>query len=218
MKYILLVSAFFFIGILAVMGYYFYNKETKRQNTDTFHSPIPEKTDNFSIANAPSKTKKGIITSLSGDVLWESRTATQPATLSNPREILQGEKLITQKSGDILLRFDEIGTIHIFPDSDLSIVQTLPTHNVFEQTYGTIAYTNTQNTSLSVRILHMLITATEATMTIEVKEETHEIIISMEKGNAKLAFNDINNTSTIVNLTQDDQYIYNDDDRTGVIK
>jgi hypothetical protein len=40
----------------------------------------------------------------------------------------------------------------------------------------------------------------------------------MEKGNAKLAFNDINNTSTIVNLTQDDQYIYNDDDRTGVIK
>lgn len=184
---------------------------------ETFHSPIAID-DQFLIANAPSNSLKGTIESFSGDVQWESRTATQPAKLSNPIIIQQGEKVITGKNGKIALIFPEIENINLHPDSDLSIVQTLPSHFVFEQTGGVVDYSNTQNTSLSIRTLHMLITATQATITIAIDKDTHDIVLSLNKGSAILAFNNKENISTVIHLSTGDQYLYNDDDREGVQK
>lgn len=206
----------FIFGGLGLLAFIFLT-HTPQKSQDTFHTPIAQEHE-FSIKDAPSKSLKAAIKSFSGEALWESRIATQPAQLTHTILIQQGEKLSTGKDGKITLSFTAADDITINPDSDLSIVQTLPSHIVLEQTHGTVNYANSDDSTLSIRTLHILTIVTQATMTIAVDDSTHDIVISVEKGNVTLAYNNKDNISTLINLSQGKRYNYNDDDRDGNIE
>ena len=59
----------------------------------------------FSVANAPSQSLSGDITSMSGNVAWQSRTADYATLINSPVKIRQGEAISTYENGKAVIRF-----------------------------------------------------------------------------------------------------------------
>jgi hypothetical protein len=90
----------------------------------------------YSFEKAPSQTINGIVTSFSGEVAWQSRIATEEATVSSLSTIQQGEKIKTGKDGVVNLSFNEFGKLIISSSSEITFAQTLPQNFVFYNRAG----------------------------------------------------------------------------------
>jgi len=213
MKNIGLLIMSFIIGGGVVFGYSVLKIHTSPQIT-----PVPKKTtpSTFSIEKPPSESLKGSIASRSGTLLWESRTATIPATLTNDVPIQQGERLITENDGSATVNFDSVGTIMFSQNADLSFVQTLPVNFVVQQQKGTVNYMINSNTPLSVRVRSALITKTSGTIQVTVTDDDPIILISTIKGPAQIGFNDLDYVSQVFTLRENQVYEYNSDEHTAV--
>src|SRR3989344_3525327 len=93
LKYPALLILVFLISYAAAFGYNKFNKEkyiVQSLNVAVTGSP---KTSLFSLENAPSESLKGKIEKMSGDIFWFGRVATEPARISSPIDVQQGENL-----------------------------------------------------------------------------------------------------------------------------
>src|SRR5260370_25910131 len=92
-RQLLIVIATFILGLIITLGMYM--AISKKHIAVVSHST----SSHFSLKKAPSESLVGHIASMSGEVLWESRIATQSSPLSAPQAIQQGEEVDTGKDG-----------------------------------------------------------------------------------------------------------------------
>lgn len=203
-----LVAGFIMIGLYLR----FFNTEKK-----AVQIKIPFVGSQFSLEKAPSQSTKGKITSMSGSVKWLSRVATQSATLNPTTQIQQGEQVSTEESGKLSINFDNKLNIIISPKTQIDIIQTLPDNLVFNQASGSAVYEKTGSYPVSIRSRHILI-ENGGSVSVSVDQSGPIITITSISGNSKLAFNDAEYISTIVDLIEGKVYVFNDDTRQGVLK
>lgn len=214
MRNILLFFIFVVIGVIIAFGYFGWKKNT--QVVSNIFLP-KERPTIFSVEQAPSESKKGIIASMSGTVEWESRVATVPAQLTTPIPVQQGESLTTVDDGQVSVNFSDIGSVTLAPKSKIEFIQTLPGNFVVNQSEGTIHYQKTGSTPIAIRSLHLLITMT-GTITVTVDKDTGIITVVVNNGSATVGFNDLQYISHVVNINSGQEYIFDDMQRTGTLK
>lgn len=212
MKTFFLFVLFLFIGIAIGGGYYIVkNKPTPPKPTTIKQEP------HFTGDEPPTESRIGQIETYSGEVKWQSRTATEESQLSQSEEIKQGEKITTGVDGKTTITFDDI-TLTISPKTALSFNQTLPNNFVLTQPSGTIRYQNDSDIPISVRSLHLLTKLGKGNYTIEISDVTGYITVTAETGTAQIGFNDSDTISNVINLDDGQSYVFDNDELTGRLK
>jgi hypothetical protein len=176
-------------------------------------TPIPT----FSIEKAPSKSVQAQIISLSGDVNWQSRTATQPAAITSPIPVKQGEVVSTGDTGKAEVHLND-DSFSLLPKTHLEFIQTLPQNFVLNQASGTVTYTHNSNVPLSVRSLHLLVQMEKGVAILSVDTDTHIITLDIQKGSAQVGFNDSSLFTTLQTVAKGEELIYDDDKREITVK
>lgn len=170
----------------------------------------------FSLEQAPSKSLRGRLRSIVGDVKLQSRLATEPAALSSEAEILQGEALATGEDGSLTVEFENGALLNISAESHVDFVQTLPEHIVMIQKEGIVEYQPAKNSFLSVRSMHLLADITAGTY-VTIEKDAEFLIFTVKKGSVNVAFNNLENVTTKAIIAEGETYIFNDDTREGEI-
>lgn len=223
-KTFLIIIPFFFV-IAGVVGYF---KISQKISTITFPT-LPQvslseiiKISRFSLSKAPSKSLVGSISSMSGDIKFSDRLATESAILTNQlTEIQQGTALDTGDDGNISVKFTKDSSpaaeLKLLPNTSVGIIQTLPANIVFYQTKGIAEYKKLLNLPVSIRILHLLI---DNGGDIEVSLDKDYPIVTTKVLNESItvAYNNINNISRTWTAQKGEELIFNDTTRRVIIR
>jgi hypothetical protein len=204
------------IALTAGFGYYKINYKDAVVVKPSFEITT-HKLSVFSLENAPSESLKGEITTMSGEIDWQSRTATQASKIESPIPIGQGESLITGANSRLTLEFENTCTVNLNENTETDIIQTLPANIVFSQTGGSGEYIKTGNYPVSVRLKNLLVNPDgDMTVTYDLKKPLISVIL--KSGTAVLAFNDLKYNSHEVQLNHGETYVFNYGTRKGVLK
>ncbi len=217
MKQVFIFVFFFVLGISAALAYHLSG------SSPVLHSPISFITNKkeypaFSIVEAPSQALKANISNVTGDIQFESRVATKPAALGDQKTITQGERIIANENASAVLTFTDILSVRVSKNTELSVIQTLPSSLVFAQPSGTAEYVSTGKSPVSVRTHNVAVLMKDGSLVIDVDQETGYITFTLSKGKATLAYNDSDNESTVVTIDEKQSYIFDDASRTGRIE
>ena len=220
LKKILLFLVPFLITMAAVVGYF---KLTQKISTISIPN-LPSvsfsdlvKFSRFSLEKAPSQSLVGSITSMTGDVEYESRVATEAAKISSPVSIQQGESLTTGETGKLILNFKDTVDISVDENSGISVIQTLPADLVFWQTLGSVEYKKLGTHPVSIRVGHLVI-ENEGDMKISFTKDSPVTTIVMINGTGTVAYNSLNNVSRVVNITTGQILKFNEGTRRVVLR
>jgi len=206
-----LLSIIFCGFLVSTASFYILSKRTEPTIIQSSSlSTIP-----FSLEKAPSNSISGILLSWSGQILYESRIATQEALLTSVVPVEQGESFETKSGAKFSVLFSPIATLSAEPKTKVSIVQAIPEQMVFEQNFGKITYQVSDGKKISVRTLHALIEKSNGSMVVTLDTDTKLITIIVKSGTAVVGFNDSNTVSTLLPLASGDTYIFHDDTRIG---
>lgn len=197
------------VGLVIPIGYFnFFPKNELK--TPTLQAV---KTSEFSLENPPPQSIRGNISSITGEVSWQSRTATGSAKLESPRQIQQGEQIETGINGSAEVEFTNFATVKISPDSQVNFAQTLPANFVFGQNKGEATYSNYTTTHITVRTLSLLLDLKDGQMTVSLISDSPIINVLVEKGKVTAAYNDLDNLSHLKTFGPDDEFTFNDTTR-----
>ena len=163
---------------------------------------IPSLQTQFSLEKAPKNSVLGMITSYSGNVLWQSRISTAPPlTIFSSQKIQQGEGIMTGGNGTFIIQFDSILTISGTTNTAVNIIQTLPANFVFQQKEGMITYKKIDTTTpVSVRAFDLLITMVTGTCSLFADKDKSQVRVSVNSGSIDSAFTDSENTTTMLHV------------------
>lgn len=171
----------------------------------------------FSLEKAPTASLYGDITSMSGKIKWQSRTATESSVITKIQKIQQGESLETGDDGRVNLAFPHVA-LTLQPQTTLNVIQTLPQTIVFEQKTGEIIYEDSAPSPIAVRISPVLIQMSDCTCTITKDDTAGTIAIAAVKGSATVAYNDSDNVSTVEKVQAGKTLTFDLSTRTSRIK
>lgn len=208
-KRILIGLLFFTLGGLASFTFF----SRKNQAITTVQTPTL-----FSLDQAPINTIKGEIISLSGEVKWQSRMATEPGQLTKDISIQQGESLRTDKGANLTMKFSSAGVITILPESEIEVVQTLPVNLVFKQINGVVEYQANGNSLLSIKCINLLVNINNGILTIETDGETGEVVLSLKTGLATVAYNSPEFDSKVWEMNPGDKFVFDSNTKKGYFK
>ncbi len=212
MKTLGIFLGFFLVGMIIGLGYFLLRRSSP-VDIPLQKSSIPQT--NFSIADAPKNSIRGMIATFSGQVFWQSRVATESSPLEKMGTVQQGEKYATGDNGQIMINFSDFGSFSLQPKSEVSVVQTLPVDFVFNQASGSATYTNTGQSPFSIRTLHLLTTIASGSASVDVDYKKHLITLFLKDNLATVAYNDVNYNSHVVNLDPKSTFVFDDDQRIG---
>ncbi|SRR5258708_3819520 len=209
MKKILFFLVSVIIGIVVVFGY---TQLSLHSNTNGKKQSVNSAT-KFSLINPPSQSLRGTIASISGEVAWQSRIATEPAKISAPQMLQQGENIVTGDTGTVTVQFTSSGTITLAPQTELDIIQTLPVNFVFAQNKGTATYSINGTIPISIRSLHVLLSLQPGNIVITTDKQNSLVTAAVYTGSIQAAFNDIDYMSHVMTVTNGNTLIFHDDTR-----
>lgn len=204
-RFVLFFLLALFIGFAGSYAFITYTK----QKVET---PAPSA---FSLGNPPRNSLKGQITTLFGDTFWQSRAASEPAKITQPQEILQGENLVTKTNGKMTVAFADAETMTILPNSEIDVIQTLPANIVIAQPQGNVQYSRSGNVPFSVNAQSLLVNHNQGTLTISVDKKTQTTTVMVQNGTAQLAYADTDQTSHVITLSQGQSFVYDATEQTG---
>lgn len=213
MKYVVLFFISFLIGIGAMI--FILNSRSFQPSKPSLSPSI--KPSPFLLEKAPSKSLRGKIVSMSGDIGWQSRVATEPAALKEPRILQQGEELVTGDDGEATVEFSTV-SMTVAPETKISFIQTLPESIVLSQPEGIVTYANEEGKNFSMKSMHLLVQLNEGVIDVSVDKETHFITIDVQKGSITTAFNDLEYKSTVETTEEGQRFVFNDDERVSSIE
>ncbi|HUD44207.1 MAG TPA: hypothetical protein VMR41_01560 [Patescibacteria group bacterium] len=219
MRYLFLFVFSVFIGALIIISYTFVISQYNFHSTKTSPSIQPTKTPTtiktipFNAAQAPTEALQGQITTLSGQTDWQSRTATQPAILTAPVAIQQGEAVDTLDNGKMEIQFSTCCTINMLANSSLAFVQTLPVNLVINQTLGNVTYQKTGNVPLTVRTFHLLTKIEQGNVNIAIDPNRPVVAITVNSGSVQVAYNDLQYNSSVTQISAGNVFYFNDETR-----
>lgn len=172
----------------------------------------------FSIENAPSQSLSGKVISFSGNVSWQSRTASYATLINSPVKLQQGEEVNVQNNGKVVIDFPQVVTITASSSTQINFIQTLPANFVVEQKQGLSAYDKNGDIPVSVRALDLLINVEKGSCTVSVDKDTADIIVTVNSGLVTVGFNDTGNNTNILTINEGKKYFFNNDTKLGKIK
>jgi len=211
MKKIILLLISILIGIVAVVFGYLWDAPRNGQ----LLRPFFPKTQ-FSIENAPSQSLLGEVSSASGNVSVQSRADNNfMAVTKFPVKLQQGDEVFTLGNGKATINFQTIGDISLSPNTLINIVQTLSENFVVEQKQGIATYAKTGIIPVSVRSLDLLINIDEGDSTVSVDKDSSNIIIAVNSGSITVAFNDTDNNTNILTISEGKKYLFNNNTKSG---
>lgn len=215
MKDLLLFVITICVGLFLMVGYITFIKKSQVL-------PVPNlqtifRSSSFSLEKAPSESLIGKITGMNGDVLWQSRTATDSSKLTSLIDIQQGESLTTNEKGSATVVFDKNLEIDIGEKSVVEFAQTLPANIVLVQSSGAVEYKKVGVVPVSIRVLHLLI-EDGGDILISVDEQKPIATAMVISGSAIFSYNDINNVTSVTTVPAGKKLIFNDDTRQVVAK
>lgn len=159
----------------------------------------------FSVDEPPAQTLQGQILNSSGDIKWQSRSATEAAKLTQKVPIRQGEQLETGEDGRLTLQFPGISQIRLNPESKLYLAQTLPANLLFDQKTGSATYQKLGQPPVSIRAGFLLIKQNDGQLSVEV--DVDYITVSVTQGSATIAYNDADFVSQVVDIKVGDRLV-----------
>lgn len=211
-----LVLLFLFFTLIGIVSFFAFKKYTVTQQTITVLQTPLAKTSPYSLDTPPKKSLRGNIENLSGDVSWQSRSASEPAVLTKAQEILQGEDYWTGEEGSLSILFPHALTIIVSPNTHIAILQTLPKHIVLSQTGGEVLYKKlSQTIPVAVRANSLLIQQKNGDMTISFDKIDPITTIRVSKGLATVAFNNTDVISNVVEIPEGNMYVFNSEELVG---
>lgn len=219
-KKILLFTITMVISFTSVISYSFLTKRMSK----VILPQIPSisfsdliKFSRFSLDKAPSNSLVGVITTMSGEVLYESRMATESAVITKSQEIQQGESVSTGNDGKLIINFKDAVEIILEDNSGVNIIQTLPANLVFKQTLGFVTYKKIGTYPVSIRVGHLLI-ENKGEIKISFTKDSPITTILIINGSATIAYNNLNNVSKVVKLEAGQSLQFNEGNRQVVTK
>ena len=214
MKAAFLFIFFLIVGFIAT--FFLINKQTSEEVSKP-NVKITRESSKFSLEKAPSTSLHGDITTLTGEVQWQSRIATEASTITQKQSIQQGESLMTGKTGKVSLAFPDM-LFNISSSTQLNVIQTLPTSIVLEQPAGKIDFQTTSSTPLSIRTSRILIKSDKGNFSVAIDEDDGMVTISVEDGLVTTAYNDTDNFSTVEKIEADQVLTFDPSTRTSRLK
>jgi hypothetical protein len=212
MKQLIVFLIYIFLGLFLIFSYKKINQKLDSQQLIT---PISKS--GFSLENAPSKSLKATIISLSGDVGWQSRIATNSAAITKPMQIQQGEEIATGKNGQASIIFSNIANINIYPKTKINFIQTLPINILIEQNSGKSEYIKLSNNSLSIKSQSLLTKINQGKIIITVNESRPYISVDVKEGLATISYNDLNYITKVLGVKAKRRAIFQTDTRAITI-
>jgi hypothetical protein len=206
MKNILIFVAYFLLGIFLIFSF---RQLTETINFHELNSPLPQFS--FSLDTPPSQSLQGAITSLSGEVEWQSRVATEPAKITKPRQVQQGEGVKTLESGQAMIVFPDIAGIAVYPKTEINIIQTLPSNILIGQNNGAADYKKLNGNHLSVRSQNLLVKINQGEIMISVDENKPYITVNVITGSVTVVYNDINFITKLVDVSPGESLLFRTD-------
>lgn len=207
---------FIFSLVIGITLIYIVKMGIRQANYATNPDPKPV---SFSLEKAPSESIKGNITSLSGNVGWQSRIATEPAQIISFPELQQGEAVETKDNGKMTLQFGNILASNLSPNTFLNFIQTLPTQFVIDQSKGKTEYVKLGETPLTVRSFGLLINIESGNVVVSINDKLGVMTSTVKKGSITAAYNDPKQeTANVLTVNEGSQYIFNNDTKQGEIK
>jgi hypothetical protein len=200
------------LGIFLIFSF---RQLTEAINFHELNSPLAQFS--FSLDTPPSQSLQGEITSLFGEVEWQSRTATQPAKITKPRQVQQGEEVKTLDSGQLTIVFPNIAGIAVHPKTEIDIIQTLPTNILIGQNSGTADYKKLDNNSLSVRSQNLLIKINQGEIMISVDENKPYITANVITGSVTVAYNDMNFITKLIAVSSGESLLFRTDTKRATV-
>lgn len=171
----------------------------------------------FQLDKAPTDALAGSLSSFSGDVYYQSRVASEPAHITTPIQLQQGEKVVTGE-GTAEIQFPPIIEATMSANSELEFIQTIPTAPVFLQSQGSISYTKTGTTLPSIRTMRLVSIINDGMSTFTVDTDNSIVAIEVVSGSVTVGFNDSDNITNQLTINQDQQYLFDNELRQGRIR
>lgn len=219
-KKIFLFLVPFIITTTAIVGYFKLTQKISNisiPNLPTVSFSDLVKFSRFSLEKAPSQSLVGKIISMSGDIEYEKRLATQSAKISSPIDIQQGESLSTGTDGKIILSFDKTVEVYILSDTTVNVIQTLPLDIVFNQTSGISQYKKLADIPVTIRSHHLLI-ENKGDITVSIDKIKPIISVTINSGSVTIAYNNLGNISKVLTVDEGKTIIFNDTTRKVTVK
>ena len=171
----------------------------------------------FSLDKAPSQSLVGNITSMDGEVRYESRTATESAKISAPVSVQQGEGLSTGDSGSFVLNFKDVADISVSSNSGINVVQSLPADLVFAQTLGSVEYKKIGDYPVTIRVGHLIV-EDSGDIKISFTADSPITTIVVINGSTTVAYNNLYNVSKVVKVSTGQTLKFNEGNRKVVVQ
>lgn len=207
------VGAVLMIGVMQ----FFKPSENKAVVSETV-SPIPTPTFYFDPEKPPKDSLVGNILTLNGEVKWKGRVATESAVIKEVQKIQQGEELETGKNSKVVVEFPKVIKLSILPESKLEFGQTLPINLVFVQKLGAVEYQNMSQNDISIKAKRLLIDQEQpGDFLVAMDEEEDEITLNVRKGLTKVAYNNDDLVTQVVEVKEGERFIFDNENRDGQI-
>lgn len=217
MKKLILFIICFAFGILIILNYFIWQPIEETPAPKEIKTTPAEKIDPKElIDNPPKNSIKGEITDLDGEVKWQSRAASESATINAVQPLQQGELIETGADSSASVSFDTI-TAELFEQSSLEFPQTLPDKFMFVQRSGEVLYSNPKDSGLSVRSHALISVLKNGSMRISILPDEPVITIENIEGTIQIGYNDSDLESHVVTLKDGDIFSFDTDERTGEI-
>ena len=212
MKYLFVFLLTFLLGILGVVSYGILKKSPGKPIQNIIQTVTkPE----FTIDKAPSESVNGNILSITGNVNWEDRTATESSPITSPSPtIQQGEEIDTLDTGQVSVEFPNAINITVAPKTQIDFVQTLPASFVASIASGSAEFKKLGSTPVSVRALHLLLKQNNGDTIVSVDNDNSLINLNILAGSIIAAYNDTNLVSHEMEFNAPQQIVFNDLTRT----
>jgi hypothetical protein len=205
MKNLVMFLLYVLLGLFIVISY---KKIIQVLSSQEFKTPLAASS--FSLENAPNESMRATIVSLSGEAAWQSRIATQPAQITKPIQIQQGEKIVTKEDGLVKIIFTKKANITINSNTEIDLIQTLSWNILVEQNTGFAEYMVLSG-ALNVRSHGILIQITAGNSSVSVSENNQYITVDVEKGSITAGYNDVNYVTQVVYAHAGEKLIYRAD-------
>ncbi len=216
MKQIILFILSFGIGIALFLGYQKYR--VTPQPTIITTKKVVMKPYIFPLEKAPTESQIGSISSLQGEVYFQSRVATEPAQITEPMQVQQGEKVITGQTAKAVVQFPELIEATMSANTELEFIQTILSSPVILQTQGSVSYQKLGTISPNIRTMRLLTAINQGISIFSVDTDNSTVIIDVISGSVTVGFNDIDAITNQVTISADQQYIFDNELQQGRIQ
>jgi hypothetical protein len=207
MKSLFLFLVFFLFGIVIVVSYKLLAKSPGKPITNIVKTiSKPE----FSIAEAPSESIKGKITSMTGGVQWQSRTANEFSETNSQISLQQGEAIQTEETGNVAAEFPNAASIIVNPKTEIDFIQTLPSSILFNIASGSAEIKKLSDKPISERAMHLLIKQNDGEVEIAIDKDKSIVNLHVVSGSITVSYNDLSLNSSVTNFKDGQNVSFND--------